>query len=210
MATFALDRLWEVLQRIDADMGNATWSDTAEAAYHAWAIVDAAHRFHTLLTGLPGLSQKGWVKNASKWLSQAEDYRHGWQHQRNEAPKIVERRSQAFGTIGWVQQRDDGSTGQWFFATAGHDFVGAQWIAGPHRVIRGVGKRRIRLIYGKEEPLYLSRLVRVIREAIGRLCVEIRSGRLRLVGEASVSPPSPDRIMSSGVMVIYKEDDPSA
>lgn len=202
MANFAYDRLWHVLQRIDTDLDGASWVDTSEAALFAWSIVDAAHRFRLLLEGLPGLKQDTWCKFAVKYLNEAEAYRHGWQHQQSEAPKVVERRSQAFGSIGWVKHEDGKPTGRWFFATAGHDLKGAQWWAGPAAAIPGVGSRRVRILYGQEEPLYLGRLVRVMNGAVGKLEEQLANGSVRLRGDRVNAKRTRDPMMEMGIEVL--------
>ena len=204
MANDAYEQLWVTLQRIDQDLDAATWRDTSQAALFAWSIVDAAHRFRLLLEGLPGLKQVGWCKFASRQLSEAEAYRHGWQHQRGEAEGVVARRSHAFCSIGWVKHDGPKPTGRWFFVTAGHDLKGSEWTGGPSKAIPGVGTRRVRMLYGQEHPLYLGRLVRVINGAVGHLEESLRKNEIRLVGEQVNQKRSPDPMFEMGMQVLFR------
>lgn len=202
MAGIAIDRLWAKLCWIDQNADAASTADTAEAMLDAWSIIDAAHRLADLIANLPGLANASWRRVFQIRMREALELRNVWQHQHGEAARIVEQRGQIWGALAWAQHDGERSTGRWFIAVAGTEFLGSQWtFAGPANAIPREDGRRIRLLHG-ERTVYLARMVRDIFEAISHVEEDIRAGRLRLAGEPVNRKRESDSIMSATILVV--------
>ena len=210
MAGIAIDRLWRQLCLISsAKEGDIRTHHIAEAALDAWSIIDAAHRMFDLVNGLPGLRNSSWRRTFEQRMSDALELRNMWQHQKDEAQRIVEERGQTWGALAWAEHKDDQPTGRWFLVVVGSALSGSQWFhAGPHKAIPRVGTRRIRLLHlGKE--VYLARLVRDMFEALHHLEVDVSEGGLSLRGPKMDQPRPSDWVAWSVIEVIAAYQDRS-
>ncbi len=202
MAGIALDRLWRKLCEIDQDMDAADTHGIAEAALDAWSIVDAAHRFVDLVSILPGLPNAPWRRILRDRMTEALSLRNAWQHQDGNAEAMVAQRSQAWGSLAWMQHQDDKPTGRWFLAVAGTEFKGSTWVfAGPVNAVPRTDTRRIRLLHS-DTTFYLGRAVADMFEAVGHLEEVVRSGALRLVGEAVNRPRGSDSVLCASIIAV--------
>ena len=183
MAGIAIDRLWTHLCIIDQNDSSVRTRDIATAALDAWSIIDSAHRMTDLLNGLPGLSNQPWRKIFTDRVQDCLELRNSWQHQLSESEQMVAMRQQAWGTLAWVKHHDNRPTGQWYYAVAGTELKGSEFIVcGPHKSIPRVSTRRIRLLHAGK-TIYLARVVRDMFEATKNLENQISSGQLRVIGD---------------------------
>ena len=205
MADTALERLWKQLCFIDSTDEEIKPYHIATAALDAWSIIDAAHRMSDLVENLPGLPNSPWRRLFLDRTKEAREFRNMWQHQNTEAPKVVEQRGQAWGSLAWVQHDGTRPTGNWFLMVAGSTLAGSRFAhAGPANAIPRVNTRRIRLLH-RGSQVYLGRLVRDMFEAIDGLENDLENGKLPLKGDEAEMPRPRDWVASSQAYVIRKE-----
>ena len=145
-----------------------------------------------------------WKRLFNERTEGARSFRNSWQHQNTEAPKIVGERGQAWGALAWVKHTNNRPTGEWFVAVAGSSLDASRLtFVGPMNPIPRVLTRRIRLLH-MGEKVYIARPVRDMFEAAGALEVDLKDGKVRLVGDDVGKPLPRDWVTQSSMYVISK------
>ena len=97
IADVAYERLSEKLRTVAESMKETSSRDIAMAIADAWTIVDSVHRFHDLITQLPGLDKNTWVKLFVTRVKVALELRDCVQHQTGEVGDLITGKGQIWG-----------------------------------------------------------------------------------------------------------------